>query len=217
MKGVLQWNRAVIRSRVSVTAKAVAACLITYADPDGSNCRPALATIADDLAVSLSTVKRAVRELDTAGLLTRDERPGHATLYVMQTQATSAPLDSSTRVTHDPPPGSPMTPDLEEVPSENLGTPLPPAPDEEDDPDRAVEAWCIAARVISHYGGDWARMTRKDRMGTATAVAAALPHIPGELLYASLTARPPQVVQNPTGLLKARVRAAHARQRGVAA
>lgn len=57
----------------SATHKAVLLVVANYADEDG-RCWPSHATIAKQSECSVSTVQRALRDLEKAGLLRRDER-----------------------------------------------------------------------------------------------------------------------------------------------
>ena len=90
---------------------------------------PSMKTLADDMGTSVSTAKRAVRELERAGFLRVTHRNRQTNLYYItvagdpiplspmtQKQVTHDPLGGSPmtppQVTHDPPPRSPMTPQV---------------------------------------------------------------------------------------------------------
>ena len=75
---------------------------------------PSHETLADDLDVSVSTVKRCLRELTDLGVLTCEARSGTSSLYILgwrYPQIGTSPVTSDlhTQVTHDLPPRSPMT------------------------------------------------------------------------------------------------------------
>ncbi len=96
----------VIRHRtLSVGAKALYADIMTYADNDTLAAFPSREVLADDLGVSVSTVKRSIKELETANVITverrRNRRTGnfYANHYVL---AWSAPAEESPWVTDDP-------------------------------------------------------------------------------------------------------------------
>jgi DNA-binding MarR family transcriptional regulator len=81
-------------------------------------CWPSISKLADLTNVSESTVKRAIRSLEAAGHVTRELKTGETTRYHVHPRTvedTSERLGTEggvnlTRVTHDPPGGSPMTP-----------------------------------------------------------------------------------------------------------
>ena len=60
-------------SDVSSKAVAVFLYLLDHANKQGE-CWPAIPTIAEELKISESTVRRAVKELKKAGLLTTEQR-----------------------------------------------------------------------------------------------------------------------------------------------
>ena len=60
-------------SNVSSKAVAVFLYLLDHANKQGE-CWPSIPTIAEDLKISESTVRRAVKELKKAGLLTTEQR-----------------------------------------------------------------------------------------------------------------------------------------------
>lgn len=60
-------------SDLSHRARAVYMCLKDHADKEGA-CWPGIKTIASELKLSRSTVKRALEELYQAGLVTRERR-----------------------------------------------------------------------------------------------------------------------------------------------
>ena len=75
MKGVIAVTnfRNIYSSDLSHRARAVYMYLKDRADRDGK-CWPAIKTIAKELGLSSSTVKRALNELCQAGLLTKESR-----------------------------------------------------------------------------------------------------------------------------------------------
>jgi DNA-binding transcriptional ArsR family regulator len=88
-------------SDLTPMAKLYAYTLSSYMDDLGV-CWPGRETIAKAMNVSEPTVKRARRELEAAGLIEVEERPGRSSIY-------RASFDVSGGFTHDPPGGSPMT------------------------------------------------------------------------------------------------------------
>ncbi len=75
MKGAIAVTnfRNIYSSDLSHRARAVYMYLTDRADRDGK-CWPAIKTIAKELGLSSSTVKRALNELCQAGLLTKESR-----------------------------------------------------------------------------------------------------------------------------------------------
>ena len=70
----MRWLESVYQDeQLSHRAKAVYFYLRDRADPQGI-CWPALGTIARELSLSRSTVKRAIRELEQAALLIKQAR-----------------------------------------------------------------------------------------------------------------------------------------------
>jgi hypothetical protein len=68
---VLTWLRMVRNTNLSLGAKALAAMLVTYANPDGTSCRPGDSRLQEDLAGSTDrSIRRWRAELVCAGLLT---------------------------------------------------------------------------------------------------------------------------------------------------
>ena len=93
-----QLRRSGALNRLSQSAALVLLALADFADPAG-NCWPSVGRIVAENPVSERSARRALRELEAAGLLVAVERPGHTTLYrlVMDaptpaTPATMAPL-----------------------------------------------------------------------------------------------------------------------------
>ena len=81
---------------------------------------PSMKTLADDMGTSVSTAKRAVRELERAGFLRVTHRNRQTNLYSITVAGDPIPLspmnlhqftqEPPEQVTHDPLSGSPMTP-----------------------------------------------------------------------------------------------------------
>lgn len=75
---------------------------------------PSHERLAEDLDVSVSTVKRCLRELGDLGVLSCEPRSGTSTLYTLgwrypQIGTSELTSELQTQVTHDLPPRSPMT------------------------------------------------------------------------------------------------------------
>jgi hypothetical protein len=85
---------AVLRGRglgLSPWAKLLYVVLRSYADPAGG-CYPGYATLQTDVGCGINQLTRAMRELETAGLVTRRRRgQGHPTRYIVHAPSTSAP------------------------------------------------------------------------------------------------------------------------------
>lgn len=85
---IVEWRRAVLASNVSFAAKAVGLVLhehMTWRGPGaGGNCWPSLETIGREAGASPKTVKRALRQLDDGGYITRRRGGGRGrpTSYV---------------------------------------------------------------------------------------------------------------------------------------
>lgn len=86
--------------RISANAVRVWARLDKYAGTDG-RAFPSRDTLAADLGLSVSGVKRALAELVAAGWISREGRDGKSALTRLH--------ERSTRVTGDPAPGSPVS------------------------------------------------------------------------------------------------------------
>lgn len=69
----MSYFQAVYRSELSHRARSVYMYLKDHADQNGQ-CWPGIRTIAAELGLSRSTVKRALNDLCRAGLLTRESR-----------------------------------------------------------------------------------------------------------------------------------------------
>ena len=82
---------------------------------DRAICWPSIAKLADLTNVSESTVKRAIRSLEAAGHITRELREGETTRYTVHPNMAGGV--NLTRVTHDPPGRSPMTPNTKGKPN----------------------------------------------------------------------------------------------------
>lgn len=76
-------------------------------------CWPSIETLVKKCHTSESTIKRCLRSLEAAGHITRDFRKGATTYYYVH-PGTGRGVNL-TGVTHDPPGGSPMTPNTEEI------------------------------------------------------------------------------------------------------
>jgi biotin operon repressor len=127
---------------LTLADKAVLGVLSTYVNAKSGQAWPSTQRIADDLGVSRSTVKRTLDVLEARGLLTvkarANERGQTSSVYRLtmteeqaQTQGQiSAPPGHprpTPRVTHDPPPGSPVTHEQDQATrSENKNPPYPP-------------------------------------------------------------------------------------------
>jgi hypothetical protein len=83
---------AVVRGQalgLSPWAKLLYVALCSYADAGGT-CYPGYATLRTDVGCGLNQLTRAMRELETAGLVTRHRRgQGHPTRYVLRPPSTS--------------------------------------------------------------------------------------------------------------------------------
>ena len=66
---------------LSAAEVAVLVRLVFVADKDSLECWPSLATIADATALGVSTVRRSIRSLETAGLIASLNRPGTSRRY----------------------------------------------------------------------------------------------------------------------------------------
>ncbi len=105
--------RAVAYANISVMAKAVYGVLVQF-----NVAFPSRQFIADRLGVSVSTIKRAISELVDAGFVAIEHRYSESggqrsNLYHLGGMNNySGPVQArpSPRFTHEPPPGSPMTP-----------------------------------------------------------------------------------------------------------
>lgn len=71
--GKFEYMKNTFGSTLKPRARLVLQCLVYHADREGS-CFPALKTIAVECGYSLSTVKRALRELCEAGYIIKQER-----------------------------------------------------------------------------------------------------------------------------------------------
>lgn len=71
--GKFEYMKNTFGSTLKPRARLVLQCLVYHADKEGS-CFPALKTIAVECGYSLSTVKRALRELCEAGYIVKQER-----------------------------------------------------------------------------------------------------------------------------------------------
>lgn len=86
--------KSVIRdAAISTTARLVYVELCTYADDDGY-CFPSNETLAEDVGISLPTVKRCLAELADTGIIRRDDR------YVEGRQTTSVTQLLDAKVSH---------------------------------------------------------------------------------------------------------------------
>lgn len=77
------WIRAVRDHGGSLEPRARLAAMViaSYADPDGSNCWPSVATVARGMGVSERTAQRALDDLEQAGWLVRWFRSGGSTVF----------------------------------------------------------------------------------------------------------------------------------------
>lgn len=115
---------------LSERARLLFVLLEDYASP-GRQIFPSRQTLADHLGVSIASVKRAVAELSGSGWMDVTHRQGTSNLYVLHgpsrvihDPSTGSEFrgrvthDPTTRVTHDPRVGSPMTREAEPVEAE---------------------------------------------------------------------------------------------------
>lgn len=84
------------------TEKMVLMCLADYANDEGENCWPAVATLARKCSKGDRTIQGAIKWLAQAGYLIAHERPGKSTAYHLNprricTPAESAPPQKPTR------------------------------------------------------------------------------------------------------------------------
>jgi uncharacterized protein YwbE len=91
-------------------------CVLWAYSGNGSHAAwPSHETLADDLEVSVSTVKRCLKELTDLGVLSCEPRSGTSSLYVLgwrtypQIGTSGFTSELQTQVTDDLPPRSPMT------------------------------------------------------------------------------------------------------------
>lgn len=95
-----QLRQAGALKRLSQSAALVLLALADFADPSGY-CWPSIGRIVSENPISERSARRALRELETAGLLISDERPGHSTRYrLVMTPVTVAPQPGQRG--HDP-------------------------------------------------------------------------------------------------------------------
>lgn len=66
-----EWERVIRRAIVASTVKHVGLTLATYADKDGRNARPSVATLAATCALNERTVRRSLESLRELGLVER--------------------------------------------------------------------------------------------------------------------------------------------------
>lgn len=71
---VLQWRSAVLNSTLSATQKLCLLVLAEWSDPDGTNCRPAMETIAHKASVNEKSVRRAMDAAAPLGWFARHHR-----------------------------------------------------------------------------------------------------------------------------------------------
>ncbi|KAF1704036.1 helix-turn-helix domain-containing protein [Pseudoxanthomonas suwonensis] len=71
---VLRWRSAVLNAPLTATQKLCLLVLAEWADADGGNCWPAMASIAEKASVNERTVRRCMEELDELGWFTRSHR-----------------------------------------------------------------------------------------------------------------------------------------------
>lgn len=72
--GRFQWERVVRHLTMQPTTKLVVLIAATFADRDGTNIRPGNATLTDLTGLSDSTVRRAMTEARTVGVLYRESK-----------------------------------------------------------------------------------------------------------------------------------------------
>lgn len=63
------WERAVLTSTVPGVAQAVALMLSSFANKDGSSCRPSMRMLADRMGRARQHIQRAMRDLEEAGVI----------------------------------------------------------------------------------------------------------------------------------------------------
>lgn len=76
-------SKRVMRSDLSVTAKAVYALLSTYASARSRRCWPSRERLAEDLGLSERTISRAIDELVASGYAKRSSRGLGASKYTV--------------------------------------------------------------------------------------------------------------------------------------
>lgn len=110
-------NAALCDNTLSVNARFLYSVLRTYAwNRDGEmKVWPSCATLANTMASSISTVKRAIKELEDRKWVTRKERKGTSSLTYIHDpgEVTSDPTKTTGQVTHDEGGRSPMTHEVE--------------------------------------------------------------------------------------------------------
>lgn len=87
------------------TEKMVLLCLCNFASDDGGNCWPSVAKLADLCSTSERTVQRAIRSLETRGILDTNQRLGTSSQYRIN------PRQIVTPVKMTPPTQCHLTPD----------------------------------------------------------------------------------------------------------
>jgi len=91
------WTKAVISADLSVTERLVAVTLAGYADSQMENADPGRQRLADDIGISVATVKRSLKSLTTTGWIekthegriSRDREQCDAYRLQMRVEATS--------------------------------------------------------------------------------------------------------------------------------
>src|SRR5213593_2133664 len=79
---VLVWRKDVLADGSLLwRAKYVALALSTYMNSDGGNARPSIDRLEREMDVASRTIQRGLRDLESAGYVVRDERPGRVTTY----------------------------------------------------------------------------------------------------------------------------------------
>lgn len=121
---------AIIRDpSIGVNAKALYTLLASYAGPSDC-CYPSVVRLAEELGVSVSWVRRALRELETRGLITTTLRQGGSSFYRLHSTV-NTPITGDTPITHDSTitHDTPITGDATPITGE--GGPLSPVNDEQ--------------------------------------------------------------------------------------
>jgi len=93
----LAWTKALRASEHTLRAKVVASSIEDHRNNETGLCYPSLRTLMADTGLSLSSVKRAVRELEEAGWLIRSEGRGRGnhTHYTLVMQGKVVPIRPS--------------------------------------------------------------------------------------------------------------------------
>jgi DNA-binding transcriptional ArsR family regulator len=92
---LFEWRRQVLASELGSSARLVALVLSTHMNGDGASCWPGQRRLARETALARSTVRAALDELERAGFIDRDQRPGRTTRYRASGPTIGPPLGRS--------------------------------------------------------------------------------------------------------------------------